>query len=572
MEIVYGADWGILPGNDETLTARMAAMLSALADRHDICLRMEPGEYHFYPKGVDTHSWHISNHDYCGAQAVGVLLKGLRHFTLDGGGSRWILHSEILPCCVMDCEDVCLKHFSVDHARPVYSQGIIRQAGPQQMTVWIDSEAYPWYLKDGKLYFQGENFPNAVHLCLEMDAKTNAPAWGTEDLYFCTETQKVGLHPTFRAVGADLLQITLTGQEQFFPGSRAGNRLIFRHHPRSAPAVYVTDSAEIRCEDIRIFHAAGMGFLAERCENVTLERFVVAPDPDSGRCFSAAADATHFVNCGGLLRLEHCRFENQLDDGLNVHGFYGVVSQQPQPHILRLDWGHPMQRGVRLARPGDLLGLMPADRLRPFWKGRIRRVLGDADWEMLLEMETPPPLLTGGRWVAENLTLTPQIHVKDCVLRGNRARGMLLTCRRALVEDCELQVPGAGIYLEGEAEYWYESGATEEIVLRGNRFVNCSYIPQWGCAPIVVCPKVRLDEGWYFHRRILLERNRFFCFDRRLLWGRGIGALCLTENQCTMTQAYPPQAGERLELQDCGWLGEDTQEQNNILAGKDGIT
>lgn len=149
---------------------------------------------------------------------------------------------------------------------------------------------------------------------------------------------------------------------------------------------------------------------------------------------------------------------------------------------------------------------------------------------------------------------------------------MLLTCRRALVEDCELEVPGAGIYLEGEAEYWYESGATEEIVLRGNRFVNCSYIPQWGCAPIVVCLETRSDEGWYFHRRILLERNRFLCFDRRLLWGRGIGALCLTENQYTMTQAYPPQAEECLELQDCGRLGEDTQEQNNILAGKDGIT
>ncbi|MFQ7726744.1 MAG: hypothetical protein ACLRI7_10255 [Ruthenibacterium lactatiformans] len=29
--------------------------------------------------------------------------------------------------------------------------------------------------------------------------------------------------------------------------------------------------------------------------------------------------------------------------------------------------------------------------------------------------------------------------------RGNRARGMLLTCRSALVEDCLFEVPGAAV-------------------------------------------------------------------------------------------------------------------------------
>lgn len=95
-----------------------------------------------------------------------------------------------------------------------------------------------------------------------------------------------------------------------------------------------------------------MGFLAERCENVTLKRFDVTPSPGTGRCFSAAADAAHFVNCGGKVALEGCRFENQLDDGLNVHGFYAVVRGRPGARRLLLDWGHPMQRGVQLAREG----------------------------------------------------------------------------------------------------------------------------------------------------------------------------------------------------------------------------
>ena len=555
MEFVNAADWGILPGNHRDLTARMAGLLARLAGQRDVCLRMEPGEYHFYPQGVPLYQWNISNHDLSDGQATGIFLQGWKDFTLDGGGSRWIFHTEMLPCQVADCENLHLKNFSVEYARPAYSEGIIRQVSPQQMTVWIDPDQYPWCLEDGRLVFWGENFRHALHLWLEMDENTRRPAWGTDDLYICTQTQKVGLHPEFQVLGRDLVQITLRGEERFFAGSRVGNRLIFRHHPRTSPAVYVTDSRNICCENIRIFHTPGMGFLAERCEDVTLQQFVVAPQPESGRYFSAAADGAHFVNCGGTLRLEACRFENQLDDGLNVHGFYAVVLGQPAPRQLLLGWGHPMQRGVRLARPGDVLALMPADTLRPHWTGRICRVFDDGG-NMAVELETPPPVLPAGGWVAENLTLSPDVQVKNCLFRGNRARGMLLTCRRALVEGCTLDVPGAAVYLEGEAQYWYESGAVQELILRGNQFVNCSYIPAWGQAPITVCPKVRHGEG-YYHGRIVLENNHFSCFDRRMVWAREVEELCLTDNQFTPTEAYPPTEGECLDLANYGCLRQE---------------
>lgn len=61
---------------------------------------MEPGIYHFYPQGLPLHRWNISNHDACGGQAAGLLLEGFRDFTLDGGGSRWVFHAQMLPCRV----------------------------------------------------------------------------------------------------------------------------------------------------------------------------------------------------------------------------------------------------------------------------------------------------------------------------------------------------------------------------------------------------------------------------------------------------------------------------------------
>ena len=163
--------------------------------------------------------------------------------------------------------------------------------------------------------------------------------------------------------------------------------------------------------------------------------------------------------------------------------------------------------------------------------------------------------------------------MKRCVFRGNRARGMLLTCRSALVEDCLFEVPGAAVYLEGEAEYWYESGATRELVFKNNRFVNCSYIPAWGAAPIVACPKAAHSGDWFFHRRVTLEGNSFFCFDERILQLRQTGEICMADNRYHSTRAYPPRKGTRYDVADCGCLREfhafRTQEKDeSTSAGK----
>ena len=61
--------------------------MKALEGQTGIVLRMEPGEYHFYPQ-LPLKKLHISNHDACDGLAVGLSLKGIRDFTLDGGGSR----------------------------------------------------------------------------------------------------------------------------------------------------------------------------------------------------------------------------------------------------------------------------------------------------------------------------------------------------------------------------------------------------------------------------------------------------------------------------------------------------
>ena len=208
--------------------------LSTLRERPGVRLCMEPGIYHFYPQGLPLHRWNISNHDACGGQAAGLLLEGFRDFTLDGGGGRWVFHAQMLPCRVAHSSGVRLENFSLDLARPVYSEGVIREVRPQRMTVWIDPEKYPWHVENGRLVFTGENFRRAMHLWLEMDAKTRAPAWGTEDLYFCTETQKVAA-PGHKGGGGRPGADHAEGRGSIFAGSRAQPPGYSPHIPTALP-------------------------------------------------------------------------------------------------------------------------------------------------------------------------------------------------------------------------------------------------------------------------------------------------------------------------------------------------
>ena len=555
MRTIYGTEFGIVPGNDPFLTKTLADALCRLRDMKNVSLALEPGTYHFYPQYGVKESFCISNHHKCGERTAAFRLEHFERFEIDGAGSRFIFHTDILPFYIRESRHVGLKNFSVDYAVPAYSEGTIISVDSGKMVVEIDAGKYQWHIADNCLYFTGENNCFPLHLCLEMDGVTGGPAYGTDDLYFCTAQQKVGLHPVIEKAGPGRVSFTLKGEERFFAGSRAGNRLVMRHHPRSNPAFYVSDSSEFTIERITVHHAEGMGILAERCTNIGLYDFHVFPDEKNPRCYAASADAAHFVSCAGEIKLERCRFEKQMDDGVNVHGFYSPVKTQIDNNKLLLGWGHPEQNGVKMARPGDEAAILDARYLKPVWKGHFESI-SVRDNAVLAVFDRELPQCMPQNPVVENLTLSPDVIIRKCEFRKNRARGILLTCKKALVEDCVFETAGAAVYLEGEACSWYESGAAGSVVLKANRFMNCAYIPAWGEAPVTVWPKVESSEEWYYHGRLELLQNEFYCFDERVLYARHIGDILLVDNLYYDTAAYPKREGKRFDIANYGCFSE----------------
>ena len=184
-----------------------------------------------------------------------------------------------------------------------HSEGTIVAVNGPSMQLRIDKKRFPYYVAHQRIFFTGENFCYEIPFWMEVDPEKGEPSEGPYEMGF-------DIHPradygNWKELEDGLVEVTLDGSGRMnpFDGYTPGHVLVLRHHPRNYPAVYVTDSKDLTFRDIRLYHCAGMGLIAQFTENILLERVAVTGKPESGHWFSLAADATHFVYCRGKIEI-----------------------------------------------------------------------------------------------------------------------------------------------------------------------------------------------------------------------------------------------------------------------------
>jgi hypothetical protein len=162
---------------------------------------------------------------------------------------------------------------------------------------------------------------------------------------------------------------------------------------------------------------------------------------------------------------------------------------------------------------------------------------------------TLPESVIVGDSVADADANTADVLIKNCVLRGNRARGILLGSRgRMVIEGNTFHVPGAAILFEGDSRFWFEQAGVRDVVIRGNTFDNCNY-GVWGTACIQVGSGIAEEfrKTSRYNRNIRIENNLFRSFGRvPLLSIYSVDGLTFVDNRLERTKAYPaPEGNER---------------------------
>ena len=479
--------------------------------------------------------YYISNNRR-GLKRVAFPIIGKKNITIDGGGARLIFHGELLPFVVENSENITLKNFSIDWERPFYSQGTVVAADDDGIALKIDREQYPYHIDGETIFFDGEGWSRTFNEgVFEMDIRTGAPA------YLSGDSLGGNIRPDqFKVWQLD--EETVRLDAPFPRRATVGNVLLLRHYPRLCPGIHLKQSRNVRIENVELNHAGGMGVIAQFSENIHLKNLAVRPTPGSGRMFSVTVDATHFVNCRGLIRLESCYFSNQMDDPANVHGTNTRIKEVVDERSVITELVHCEQHGVEIAFPGDQMSFAHNDDLLVYATRTVRVVepISPQFSRITFEDDLPEDLRAAD--VLDNRSWVADVHISGCSSRNHRARGYLLsTPGKTVLENNRISAAGAGVKISGDANYWFESGAVCDVTIRGNEFGDCCYGPEaWGRAVIDIDPEI--SNPWKnrecFHRNIRIEDNTFRTFDRGILYARSVDGLVFRNNTVEPSDTY----------------------------------
>jgi hypothetical protein len=248
-----------------------------------------------------------------------------------------------------------------------------------------------------------------------------------------------------------------------------------------------------------------MGVIAQTCHNVHLDNFNTLRKGD--RYYTANVDGSHFVNCTGLVKVENCTFEGQLDDALNIHGMYARIEKKTDREIFVREV-HDESRGIRVYRAGDRIQVVNALSLIPYTEKTVETAeYINQDIMRLVLKEGTDDVKVGDD--IENLDRTADLIFRKNTVRNNRARGMLIATKgKTLIEDCYFHTSGAAILFEADGDFWFESGGTRDVTIKNNFFDGCKY-STWGSSVIACAPRKATEDGKYFHKKLDIVDNRF---------------------------------------------------------------
>lgn len=551
------SQFGAVAGDSSmNTTTAVHLALKSLTDKDSVVLEFPKGVYHFY---VDT----INN------LSKAFDLKHVKNLCIEGNGSEFIFHGPLMIGSIDSCENVKLQNFSIDWERPYITQGVVKNVGVNFIDLEIDKEQYPYTFseKDSTFLGIGENWKLGVATYNLFDKDKQEIVYRTRDMplgndMFVRKAEEIspGL-------------VRFKGNLSFAP--EIGTYVALWHGRYMTEGFHLFGSRDINFENIDIFHCPSHGLVGVRCENIAIKDVNMKVNEKKGRVFSLIADAFHFNACRGLIRIDSCTHTGHGDDFINVHGMYIEISKVISPTQFITGTS---QRQFMTIGPGDELWFIRRETLKRENIGEIIALKDTVDADnkpckiVFLKNELPDWVKNGD--FVENKSYLADFEIRNCnILKKHRARGILVTTPgKVLIENNYFRTAGAAILIEGDVNYWYESGSCKDVMIKNNVFEDCfTSGHEWGEAVITITPSYKpdSDNALCYHENIHIVNNVFRLFDYPLLYARAVNGLYFNDNKIERSYNYDPFYRESMfYLDGCKQIDISGNEIANDVLGK----
>ena len=515
-------------------------------------IEFKTGVYNFYPERAYEKYVKISNNDN-GVRKFIFALEGMKNITINGNGSTFIFHGSVIPFLIENCTNIKIENFNIEYDFPFDLEGVVVANNEKEKTFDLKIHQDNKYkIKDDILYFGGYDWEIGLGENIVYNATTKSPE------YFTSKYEHNYRKNFLKAQALDdkTVRFSNLNAEKVPPvGSLYSNKGPFGEN-RKIVGFRVYQSKNLELNDINVYHAGAMALIAEKTETVSLNKFNVVLKEGSSRIISATADATHFINCKGKITLDNCRFENMLDDATNVHGTYMICNQIIDSVTVSAKFGHFQQQGFDFAEKGDTIRFIDRTNLQPVGIGIVKDIemINENDYTITFEKQIPA--FANKNIAIENTTWMPSLEVKNCLVKQNRARSLLIsTSKSVLIENNYFGSMMAGIRICGDANYWFESGPVSNVIVRGNTFENLGVGGHEPQAILQIDPIIakKYREDGYYHKNIVFENNTIKTFDPLIIYALSVDGLIIRNNTIIQTKTFPQIFSNlsQFDLQNC---------------------
>jgi len=507
------------------ITKMIAKIRTEATSTDYVTLKFESGKYLFKEEGTVLADYFISNHDQTNPRRIVMDFSGINNLTVDGKGAEFIMEGRMLPIVATRCRNLAFTGFTIDFLHPqIIQMEIVKNLGDEGIISYLA----PWTRydigKDGVLLNCGEGWSNTPVTGIVLDKEKKHIAYRISDLIIDTR-------------GSDSIENRII-ESPAWKDSRLETGMVVtgRTYERPYPGIFLANNINTRIENVTIHYAEGMGLLAQACENITLEGMHVSIRKNSGRLFTTQADATHFSGCRGKIISRNGLYENMMDDAINVHGTYLKILEISDDRTeVKCRYMHDQSWGFGWGEIGDSVRTVCSRTMDIIQRFTITAITADSEMRnFTIRLSEPVKEIDGGMGL-ENISWYPEIEFSGNTVRNNRARGALFsTPRKVVVENNTFaNVSGCAILLCGDCNGWFESGPCNDVLIKGNRFIDVLTSPFQFTEAIIsiypVIPEVNEQKG-YFHSGIRIEENYFETFDRPVLFAISVNGLTFKKN------------------------------------------
>lgn len=538
---IFLRDYGLRRTKDKNCIKYINKVLDdeILRNEKPKVLVFSPGKYHFYPEGAKTKEYYESNTTDVNPKVCAFLFENINNLTIDGSGCTLIFHEQMQPFTFDNCSNIVLKNLSIDWENPLIAQAEVLKVNNHYIDLAIDFRETPYRIEDDKLFFDvGRDQKNQWRSTMEFDRK---------DRYVVPQTGDNGClgenWSEYRAVATMPGIVRLYNRFERQP--EKGNFLVMRHAKRAHAGIFIRESRNVCVRNLNLYHATGLGILAQFSENLTFDAYRAVPNRARNHYFGGGDDGIQVSNCKGQVNILTCEFAGLMDDPVNVHGTSVQIQEIITPNQLKCKFMHHQSVGLNWGHKNDKISFIENERMSSIGYGTVTefKPIDKNTFIITFEKAVPKELQPGD--ALENITWSPNLLVSNSHFGNCRARGLLVsTPGEVVIEKNTFESSGSAILIAGDANGWFESGAVHDVLIQNNVFSDlCNTSPYQFCEAIIsIYPIIpQLDETTpAFHRNIRISNNQFNPFDFPVLFARSVDGIVFSHNTVTRSFNFEP--------------------------------